>query len=395
MKKLAAVIFAMFLTANANSQTVLAGGFGTDGLGVINGNTYSKTGTLGSGGFPFVSASKDGSTFYASSPSTSKLYFINVATMTFTDSMSIYVRNLASSNEPNILFALTTKALCRINTATKSVVDSIVLGAPWQVEERPNSKEVWVSDSGKMHVVDYTTSLSATTINFTSSPYDYGGAKFSTGGSMAFKGASVAKKIYKINALTHAIVDSVTTSPSGYSNMVVSHDSSKLFVCDPNTLKVRVFNTSDLSVADSIDCGVLTPINIYRHPDRNEIWVVHHFSDSISVYNENTGALIAAFDAAGSPWYIAFADGGPTSIDHNGSAQALRIYPNPVNDWLSIEGMRNGSTVSAFGLNGSKMASWISTGQVFDVHSFKPGIYFLTINDKEGKLIAETQFVKL
>ncbi len=384
-------------TLRAGAQTVLAGGFGTGGMGVVNGDTYTKTGTLGNGGFPFVSASKDGSRFYASSPTISKLYFIDVAGISFSDSMGIYMRNLASSNEPNTLFGLTDHSLCRINTITKTLTDSILLGAPWQVEERPWSKEVWVSDSGKVHIVDYTSGLTATTMILAPSPYDYGGVKFTPGGTIGYKGASVSQKLFKINAVTKTVIDSISTAPLGFSNMVVSHDSSKLFVCNTNNNTVRIYNTSDLSLADSIDCGNRTPINIYRHPYRPEIWVIHHFNDSVSVFNENTKALIRAFDIAGSPWYIAFASAGTTSVASDAAPPQVTLYPNPSHDLLTVAGLEAGYDISVLSITGTKMFSRMAIGrqQSLDIRTLCSGTYLLRVTGANGAYVRSLQFEKM
>lgn len=376
-----------FLIAGSNvmAQTVLTGGFGTDGMGIVNGNTYSKTGTLGSGGFPFVSASKDGSKFFASAINIPRLYFINVSTMSFVDSMDIFVRNLASSNEDNILFTINDKSLIRINTSTKSV-DSIVLGAPWLLEERPNAKEVWVSDSGKIHIVDYTTGLTSTTIQLTSSPYDYGGVRFTPGGTIGYKTAGTSKKIYKINAATKVVLDSVTTSYSP-GVVVVSHDSSKIFVTNAGAVKIMVHNASTLALIDSIDCGTRAPMNLYRHPDRAEIWAVNHFNDSISVYNENTNALITAFNCSGSPWYIAFSNGTTGVKQMTAQTDDISIFPNPASDKISITMPGNSKRKIEVIDNVGRvlMTQFTANGnEIINVADFAPGVYYILVEDETG-----------
>ena len=103
------------LSITTNAQTILTGGFGATGMGVVNGTTYTHTGNLGSGGYPFVSGSNDGLKFFATNnfPAPPMLYFIDAGSVSFVDSMSISLRNLSGYNEPNTLFALTNWSLAR------------------------------------------------------------------------------------------------------------------------------------------------------------------------------------------------------------------------------------------------------------------------------------------
>jgi Secretion system C-terminal sorting domain len=396
MKQIFTTITTLFMLSCAvSAQPVLCGGFGTSGMALVNGTTYTKSGTLGSGNFPFVSASKDGSKFYASSQS-GKMYFIDVASSAFIDSMTISTRNLASSNEPDILFATTNAALVRINTTTKTVVDSVVLGVPWLPEERPNSKEVWVTDSGKIHVVDYSSSLAVTTFSVAASPYDYMGVRFSPGGTMAFKGAGTGKQLFKIDPATKAISLTVNTAPVVPGALVVSHDSSKVFVCDATNMKVMIYKSSDLSLQDSIVLDKV-PMNIYRHPTRNEIWVVHHFSDSVSVFDENTKALIAAFGISGSPWYLAFGVGSPTSVQNtNRNVSGINVYPNPATGQITLIGIAKNDRVAIYDVSGKNVISWNSINEQlsFNISALKTGYYLAHVLDSDGNVKADVPFVK-
>ena len=78
-----------------------------------------------------------------------------------------------------------------------------------------------------------------------------------------------------------------------------------------------------MAVTDSIDCGTREPFDIYRHPDRAEIWVVNHFKDTVTVFNETTYAQIAAIPVTGSPHSLAFATGA-TGI--NNPVQNIYAY---------------------------------------------------------------------
>gem|GEM_PF-2541209 len=397
MKQIFTTISTLLMFSCAvSAQTVLCGGFGTSGMALVNGTTYTKTGTLGSGNFPFVSASRDGSKFYASSQS-SKMYLIDVASSTFTDSIAISTRNLASSNEPDILFATTNAALVRINTTSKTVVDSVVLGVPWLPEERPNSKEVWVTDSGKIHVVNYSSGLTVSTFSVAPSPYDYAGVRFSPGGTMAFKAAGTSKQLYKIDPVTKSILTSISTVPATPGALVVSHDSSKVFVTDATNMKVMIYKTTDLSLLDSIVLDK-APMNIYRHPTRNEIWLVHHFNDSVSVYDENTKAHIAAFGISGSPWYLAFGVGSPTSVQNTKGKNNsdITVYPNPATGNIILKGIAKNDRVAVYDVSGKNVVSWniVNEQQSFNISALKAGYYLAHVLDSNGNVKADIPFLK-
>lgn len=383
MKKFTLIAFTLAASFSVNAQTILTGGFGTTGMGIVNGNTYTKTGDLGSGSYAFVSASNDGTKFYASRVWDSVLKFIDVSTMTFSDSMHIFVRNLASGNETNTLFTINDKCLIRINTSTKSVTDSIVLGAPWLLEERPNSKEVWVSDSGIIHVVNYSSGLTQSTIHFTNNPNDNNGIRFTDGGTIGYKSVGNTRRIYKVNAVSKTILDSVST-PNFYTGAIaVSHDSSQIFVCDPTNIRIMVFSGSTLVPIDSIGLSGRVPMNIYTHPTRNEIWVVHHFSDSVSVFNSSTHALIAAFGISSSPWYLAFS-GGVTGVNNVGkSDKEYYLFPNPAANsiTLALPDDHAARKVLISDISGRVVIerSVTTVYESFNVANLAPGQYFVTV----------------
>lgn len=396
MKNIFILLTALGIAATATAQPIITGCVGTSSLGIVNGTTYTKTGTLGSGGYSFVSASQDGSKFYASAVTASKLFYIDVSSSTFIDSMNIYLRNIVSSNEPDRLFGLSAKALIRVNTTSKSVVDSVQLGEPFQLEERPNAKEVWVSDSGKVHVIDYTSGLTVTTIPVSPSAFDYSIVRFSPGGTMAFKSANNRKKLFKIDPVTKTLIDSVSTAPYGHSALAVSHDSTKIFACDAGNSRIRIFRTSDLVLIDSIDCGTRAPMNIYRHPYRAEMWAVNHFRDSVSVYNENTFAQVAAFNISSSPWYLAF---GNASLSVSGSvaaAQQIAIFPNPASNSIVINVPDNATRTAILYDNAGRVVGQYAINSMYqsiDVSDLASGNYYLTIV-KDNKIQTTLKWVK-
>ncbi len=387
MKKNTTLLSTMLCAAMVSSaQPVLVSGF--NGMAAVNGTTYHKTGTVGNptGGFAFVCSSNDRMKFFGTWFLHQYLYFIDPSSFTITDSMNYTAYEITANNEPNTLFTRTNYGLSRINTATKTVTDSIAIPSPQYTRERPNSKEVWVTSNNLMYVVNYASGL--TSSSFSTSPVttDNGEMKFTTGGSLCYKVAWTSNKVYKINAATKAIIDSASTAPSTPSGVAISGDSSKIFVSFPSDFKVRVYATATMSIIDSINTGTREPFDMYRHPDRPEIWVVNHFKDSVSVYNEASHALITAFDVNSSPHSLTFGLGTTSVHDNNAQASGISVYPNPACGLINITGIEGNTAVSLIDIAGRQALSVISTGNtaVMDARKLKPGMYYLKVNSMDN-----------
>ncbi len=380
----------------AYSQPTLVSGF--NGMASVNGTTYSKIGTVGdpTGGYAFVCASNDRTRFYASSFLKQYLYFVDPATFAVTDSMHHIIYTIVASNEPNTIFARTDSGMCRINAATKTITDSVDIPTPAFVKERPNSKEVWVTSDNKVYVVDYTSGLSATPFTVSSVSTDNGEMTFTSGGTLAYKVAWTSKRVYKINAATKTVVDSVSTGTSSPSSLVLSADSSRLFVTFPTDFKVRIYATASMTIVDSINCGTREPFEIYRHPDRSEIWVVNHFKDSITVFNESTYTQIATFGVSSSPHSLAFGIGTTAIHDQPSANTQIAIMPNPASNILTIKGIKPGYIISIYNTTGQQVMSTTgvnNTGNL-NISSLMAGLYIVQITDEKGITKLATQLVK-
>jgi len=394
--KLTALCALLACGISANAQPVLAGGF--TGMAKVDGGTYTKTGVAGdpAGGYAFVAASHDRTTFFASSSSKHHIYFINPSTYDITDSLAHTVYYITATNEPNTLFARTDSGLCRINTLTKTITDSVNIADAFHVAERPNSKEVWVGANNKVVVVDYTSGLNATPFTYSGVATDNGDIRFTAGGTIAYKLAWTSEKLYKINAATKIVMDSLTCSSSP-GNLEVSRDSSKVFITFPGDKKIRIYATSSMTIIDSIDCGTREPFDIYNHPTRNEIWVVNHFKDSVTVFNDATYAQIAALPVTGSPHALAFSLGTTAAGNINTTAATIAAYPNPVSNSITVTGIIAGDNIRAYDVAGHELFTIIVTGtqQTFDISSLGTGIYIMQVLSKEGNRKASLSITKL
>jgi DNA-binding beta-propeller fold protein YncE len=226
-------------------------------------------------------------------------------------------------------------------------------------------------------------------------PYDNGGVRFTQGGTIAYKSAGTSKKIYKINAATKTVMDSVTTvyQPGA---VVVSSDSSQLFVCNATNTKVMVHSTATMALVDSMDCQGRMAMNIYHHPSRPEIWAVHHFNDSVSVFNESTHALVAAFGISGSPWYLAFSTGTTEVGAVSQPADQIAVFPNPASNAVVVSMPDNEPRqliISDVAGRVVKQQEVNAVYQSINVADLAPGCYLFTITEN-GRVLKTIKWVK-
>ncbi len=376
------------------SQPVISSGF--SGMAAVNGTTYTRTGYIpaNTGSYQFVGSAKDGKLF-ASSFSRMYLYYIDPATFTITDSFAHTLYNISAMNEANTLFARTDNGVLRFNTATKTIVDSVNLSGVSSITERPNSKEVWVINDNQVNVVSYSSGLSASLVGVPASGSSDGGdVRFTTGGSIAYKLSWTRYKVYKIDANTKTLIDSSAAIPGG-SSIEVSHDSSKIYVTCPTLFRVRIFRASDMVLIDSFSNGTREPFDLYRHPTRQEIWVVNHFKDSVTVFNESTNAQIAAFGLTSSPHSLAFSSGS-TGVKNVAKQSDINAFPNPTSGVVTITGLNYESWINVYDISGRQVFATHPTDKNcnMDISALDAGMYHLSVWNKENGIETTISILK-
>lgn len=392
MKNIFTLFFLLTVAIAGYSQPTLCSGFGF--MGGIDGTTYTRTTTFGTRNYQYISAANDGSQFYAASFTSSKLYWVSTS-FAITDSMNVTLYDIASSNEANTLFGLTQSAMYRVNTSSKSVTDTIAIANPFRLEERPGAKEVWVSGDSMIYVVDYSSGLTKSSIHISSNAGDYYNVRFTKGGTLAYKIAAASKKIFKIDASTKAKLDSANLANANGYDIEISTDSSKIFVSMPNDKKIMIYQASNMSLVDSI-VSPREVFSLYTHPTRNELWAVNHFQDTITVYDEDTKAVIAAIPAASSPFHLAFAKGN-VSVEHvTLNTYGLVAYPNPAANELFLK-FPNGNThkIILSDIKGQTLSTRSETNNqsIIPTDNLVPGSYQLSIYE-DGALKSTIRFLK-
>lgn len=386
----------LFAFGSINAQSVLSNGFGT-GTALINGTTYQKTANIGTGNFGNVAASADGAFFYASGANTTAgtIYYISTSANAITDSVTITAAggDMSSTNNPQTLFSLGSSAVYRINPQNKSIDSIVIAGNANRIEERPNAKEAWVAADSMIFIIDYSSALSAgTPIDFSSGKFDNSDVRFTKGGSAAYKAATSLKKIYKIDCTSKTIVDSIDTSPVSPFSIEVSTDSSTIYVA--NNKAVYMYSTGSKTLVDSM-IATKQVMNMYRHPTRQELWAVHHFNDSVTVFNETNKAVIASFDIGNDPFFLAFST-GTGDIAGITTSGSIKLYPNPVQTSLTIDLPGNGSkTITVFDYSGRRITTTSTNNNraVLNVAAYSAGNYFVVVSG-DTYTIATSSFIK-
>jgi YVTN family beta-propeller protein len=378
MKALITLIGGLLLTCSVYAQPIICSG---NPLVGIKGDTYDSVAATGTSLYGSVASSKDGKLFATHN---GKVKFIDPATFAVTDSMSMDVNHFTGQSSNDTMFGLRGNGtVCRFNTANKSFIDSLQItgSSPIRLTERPGAKEVWLGGA-PVTIVDYTGSLTSSTLSISGSVVSI---KFSTDGMKAYANSNLTKRVYIIDAAAKTIVDSIEV-PEGPSSIELNSTNSKLFVTIPG--KVRVYQTSDKSLIDSVKFS-MPVMGLFRHPSRPEMWCVHHFDDSITVFNTDTHNKIDSIAVGSSPFFLAFGKIG-TNVKNVASVNStIKIYPNPATAQVYIEDIKANSTISLYNMNGILLKEMTAIGStaIISIQDLPPGQYIIRASDTEGNLL--------
>ncbi len=106
-------------------------------------------------------------------------------------------------------------------------------------------------------------------------------------------------------------VDFVNFETNHVHPLALSPDGARLYALDTPGARVTVFAVGDdgsLTHVRSIPVG-LEPVSLALHPDRPELWVVNHLSDSVSIVDLDAGVVTRTLDVGDEPTDVAFAAG--------------------------------------------------------------------------------------
>lgn len=351
---------------------------GTTGIANLSGTTYPGTlyqfvSTVGSGNYYAVSTSADGGIFFAAK-NDGKVYQFNSTTLATIKSTTKQFFDIASGRTNGVLYGITDSALVRMNVSTDAMASSQKFGILYKLEERPNSNEVWVTSGNKICIVRDTITTDAstvmgsdTTIIAGSNVNDFGDIRFTKDGLYAFKLSNSSNRLYRIDAVTKAIKDSITTHYSGVNGLELTKDQTKVYVSCPAAFKIYIYSTSTLALVDSI-ATVRRPYTLYSnpHPLKSEIWAVNTADNFVTVYNDVNKTQVRTLAAATSNGTIAFRTWNKyfTNSAAWGNLNVIQRYEDTTN--FTFKKVNTGAPVSTSYLH-------LTTDSIAVVNQLKPG----------------------
>ncbi|MCB0699505.1 MAG: T9SS type A sorting domain-containing protein [Chitinophagales bacterium] len=390
MKKVCTLLCGIVLSASTATAQKLVSAT-SEGLVIIDAPTYQNKDTIRKENFKYAVAT--GTKAYVSTQTTNTLYFVDLNTNTIIDSMGISPIRMVALPDTNILFAAVGSVLYKINTATKTMVDSITLAAQIQyMTKHPIHDEIWVSHSNIVDVIQYGTSFSNLPIVTGIGNADYGPIRFTKGGSVAYKTIGAKKRVFKIDVSSRSVIDSVTiNTPMNTVNAIeVSADSATLYVASTSSKKIFVVNTATMSVTDSVS-AVHSPTAMYRHPSKNEIWVVNHTDHKVTVLDASSNGISNIISSPRFPRNLCFAV-GPTDITETAKQQKIQLlYPNPTSDVLYLTG-HDRAQATIYNTAGQTVLQTSVKQNSIDVSTLAQGLYIIKLTDKGT--VYNAQFIK-
>lgn len=76
-----------------------------------------------------------------------------------------------------------------------------------------------------------------------------------------------------------------------------------------------------------------------------------------------------------------------TGIQESSEINNLKIYPNPTNGMIFIDGLKNNTKIDIYSSNGLLIKSLLADSNYLDLTNLKTGIYFLKINNQYFKIV--------
>lgn len=195
----------------------------------------------------------------------------------------------------------------RVDLTSGTVTGTVAVGDnPINLALRPGTNEIWVANSGSGNItlIDAATfTVSTTFVAGAGGPF---AVAFSTDGSTAYVVGYTGSTVSKINASTHAVVDSEYLDGAFPEYLTWDATGTRLYVSASNQDVVYELDPATLSVVDSIAVGDF-PIGMAVAPD-GTLWVANTGSgvaDTVSVIDTSTNSVIDTIPTFPFPIYIA------------------------------------------------------------------------------------------
>ncbi len=121
-----------------------------------------------------------------------------------------------------------------------------------------------------------------------------------------------------------------------------------------------------------------------------------HLEDPVDNYERHRNEVIYSYQLNRNPFidhpeYVALIWSSPTSTTDTEPESQFIIYPNPVTDLVTIE-KPDDHIIRIYTISGILIKSGMD--KTFDLSSFDPGYYIVTLSDPSGKVILSQKIVK-
>lgn len=376
------LLLCLLLAGTAFAQKAYLTGF--SGLSVYDATDIHTQDTVCCGRMVYVTNSYDSSTIYVTHWNDNALYHID-SNDNIVDSMKGFqVWDIVSDDESDKLFgSQTVNNQVYIIDPVAKTYDSVAVTAPDMLEKRPGKKEVWVVHRSEFTVIDYTGAPTATPHTFTSTnTLGRDEVRFTKDGNTALLVHSLIEKVYKIDANTKAVTDSITV-PNVF-GVEFSSDDSKFYVSAGLKNKIYIYNTASMTLLDSI-ITTRNPFTMYTNPYTGDLWVVDHNDDSLTIIDPSTNTIVDSTHTTTGAYYLVFNKTGPTSINKLQSHTLnVALYPNPASHTINLS--IKADEVTIYDISGRTINNYKNCNSI-DVSHLQTGLYLFKVTQKDKQSI--------
>ena len=147
-----------------------------------------------------------------------------------------------------------------------------------------------------------------------------------------------------------------------------------------------------INIGCSTTATNLSPTTIYTPTLTGGQWKLFTFSFVAPNNGKYITIIPEANLAAQSAWtnFDAFSITPGLSTTESENSKSVKIYPNPVQDYLNISGLKNSQNYSIINAAGQKvMNGTVSAGEKIDAQKLSSGLYFLLLENGN-----KTKFIK-
>ncbi len=365
---------------------------------VCNSNTHTVTGSIGhAGNFDGMELSADGSKLMAYNETINRMYIINAATNALIDSFSFtkYIGNIVLGPGSTFYYSENpTNRIYKGDWATKALVDSstVFTSGTAFMRNRPGTSDVWLAIDNKLY------SFTHSSMALTSIPSRVSSSSYIANNSLVFNASGSTfyymgspnagkGKLYKMDAATKAIQDSLQTSDwyGTVKNLTISNDTNMYITYfgawpnEPSKIYRAKANSMNTGFTDSVNTPY-KPFAMVEKPGSNELWVVYHYNKKIGILDKaNNLSAIDSITVGSSPKDVVFSNLS-VGISNTIALTSAVVYPNPGNGLYYINSKLHEAKYRVMDIAGRTVTTGSFEGNCkLDISNAQSGVYYLHI----------------